>query len=171
MPILLHRDTLPQMFTTVSSVAQLTALLINSNGSNYRECHLEVKWKSQLCIMNLKLLSLGCSGMELSRLPLINLVEEFIVWSFWDNAQALIREAGGCHLSALSPELCGLEKCPTHTHLVTWQLTNAGGRGKESLGIIPFSMEFISTVRTVHGCQCQWASSAYRRSWKFRKSN
>lgn len=90
-----------------------------------RECHLEVKWKSQLCIMNLKWLSLGCSGMELSRLSLINLVAEFIVWHYWDNARALIRKAGCCHyLRAGTPELCGLKKWPTHTCLVTWQLTN-----------------------------------------------
>ena len=141
MPTLLHRDPLPQMLTVASSAEDLTALLINSNGGNYRECHLEVKWKSQLCIMNLKLLSLGCSGMELSRLSLINLVEKFIVWSFWDNAQALIREADGCHLRAPTPELGGLEKWPTHTHPVTWQLMNAGSRGKESLGTVPSSME------------------------------
>lgn len=54
--------------------------------------HLEVKWKSQLCIMYLKLLSLECLVMELSSLSLINFVQKFIVKSFWDNDTVLIRE-------------------------------------------------------------------------------
>lgn len=41
--------------------------------------------------MYLKLLSLECLGMELSSLSLINLVQKFIVRSFWDNAATLIR--------------------------------------------------------------------------------
>jgi hypothetical protein len=42
--------------------------------------------------MSLKLLPLECLGKELSRLSLINLVQKFVARSFWDNAQALIRE-------------------------------------------------------------------------------
>lgn len=160
MPTLLHRVWLPQRFGVVSSAEDLTALLINLNGSNYRECHLEVKWKSQLCIMNLKLLSLGCSGMELSRLPLINLVEKFIVWSFWDNAQALIREGDDGYLSAQTPELWGLEKCPTHTHLVTWQLINGlyyrwQEEGKSGDGSLLCGVHLLYMRVLCGSCECR----------------
>lgn len=60
---------------------------------------LEVKWKSQLYNMYVKLLSLECLGMKLARLSLINLVQKSIVRSCWDNAAAQIREWNSCHSS------------------------------------------------------------------------
>lgn len=53
---------------------------------------LEVKWKSQLYNMDVKLLSLECLGMKLASLSLINLVQKSIVRSCWDNSAAQIRE-------------------------------------------------------------------------------
>lgn len=86
--------------------------------------------------------------MELSRLSLINLVAEFIVWRYWDNARALIRKAGCCHyLRAGTPELCGLKK-----YTPVWLPGNsqidsiAGGRRKANAGMTPSFLGFLVCI-------------------------